>query len=287
MTPPYADAPEAMNAGEALVAALPRISVVVPCHNEADSLDRLAVEMRWLKDAMAASYEMELIIVDDGSTDPTWLILQDRFQNWANVRLVRHSVNRGIAAAIQSGLMHATSEIVASLDADCTYEPLQLLSLLDAFHDGVDLVVASPYHPCGAVIGVPKWRLYLSRLASQLYGLVLQTRLHTYTSCFRVYRRSSVAHLPLTRPGFVGVAELVWQLDRRGGCIVECPAVLRTRTQGYSKMRTLRTAMGHLGLLLKAAFDRLFSLRSRTTGNQKDKTCFSNASTSRFSPRTT
>ena len=168
-------------------------------------------------------YEMELILIDDGSTDATWPLLQDHFQGWTNVRLVRHPINQGIAAAIQSGLMQATSEIVASLDADCTYEPLQLLSLLDAFHDGVDMVVASPYHPEGAVIGVPQWRLFLSRLASQLYALVMRTRLHTYTSCFRVYRRSSVSHLPLTHPGFVGVTELVWQLDRHGGASLSAP----------------------------------------------------------------
>src|SRR5689334_20399796 len=109
MTPTLTNALDPVNADQAVVAPLPRISIVVPCHNEADSLDRLAAEMVRLKDALAASYEMELILVDDGSTDATWLILQDRFQGWMNVRLVRHSINQGIAAAIQSGLTHATS----------------------------------------------------------------------------------------------------------------------------------------------------------------------------------
>src|SRR5207247_1582762 len=84
-------------------------------------------------------------------------------------------------------------ETVASLDADCTYEPTQLLSLLKLLTEGVDVVVASPYHPGGKVVGVPRWRLALSRLASRLYGLVMRNQLDTYTSCVRIYRRSSVA----------------------------------------------------------------------------------------------
>src|SRR5205085_2627348 len=115
----------------------------------------------------------------------------------------------------------------------------------------------SPYHPAGQVTGVPAWRLWLSRLASRLYSLVMRNQLHTYTSCFRVYRKSSVSHLPLSRGGFVGVVELLWQLDRRGGTIAECPAVLTARTTGQSKMRTVRTALAHLRLLAEAAWQRL------------------------------
>src|SRR2546423_5300424 len=110
-----------------------------------------------------------------------------------------------------------TAEIVASLDADCTYDPQQLASLLARLADDIDLVVASPYHPAGSVVGVPSWRLALSRLASRLYGLVMSNKLYTYSSCVRVYRRSSVIDLPPVQDGFAGIVELLWQLDRHGG----------------------------------------------------------------------
>src|SRR5438067_10887063 len=232
MTPPFADAPDTASTHDAVPPEPLRISIVVPCHNEADSLDRLEAGLARLQQALTPRYVMELILVDDGSTDATWQMMQDRYEGAVGVRLLQHPVNRGIAAAIQSGLLQAETDIVASLDADCTYEPLQLLSLLEAFADDVDLVVASPYHPQGAVIGVPQWRLTISRLASRCYRLVMRNRLHTYTSCFRVYRRSAVVDVNLAHGGFVGIAELVWQLDRRGGKIVECRAVLRTRIEG-------------------------------------------------------
>jgi glycosyltransferase involved in cell wall biosynthesis len=237
--------------------ALPRLTVVVPLFNEAASIDRLRNELLRLGSALAGKYETEFLLVDDGSTDGTYTVIQHVFANNHQVRLVRHLVNRGLAAALATGIANARTAIVASIDADCTYAPVQLLSLLERFEEGVDIVVASPYHPQGKVVGVPTWRIAISKLASRLYRFVLRNQLHTYTSCFRVYRRSAVVGLPQTRSGFVGVVELLWQLDRRGGTIVECPAVLTVRKTGHSKMRILTAALGHLRLLAAAAWQPL------------------------------
>jgi dolichol-phosphate mannosyltransferase len=152
---------------------------------------------------------------------------------------------------------------VASLDADCTYDPRQLANLLPLLRPDVNLVVASPYHPLGAVENVPAWRLAISKLASRLYRLVLRNKLHTYTSCFRVYRRSAVIDLPLTSDGFVGIAELVWRLDAGGATIVECPAVLSVRRAGQSKLKIVRATLGHLRLLFRAACQRFLRNTSR------------------------
>jgi dolichol-phosphate mannosyltransferase len=133
--------------------------------------------------------------------------------------------------------------------------------MIPLVEQGADLVTGSPYHPQGAVRGVPAWRLRLSKLASSLYRCVLRRKLFTYTSCFRVYRRAAVADLVLSNDGFVGVAELLWQLDRRQARIAEAPAELRARTWGQSKMRTVRVAWGHVRLIARAAVDRVFGRR--------------------------
>jgi dolichol-phosphate mannosyltransferase len=92
--------------------------------------------------------------------------------------------------------------------------------------------------------------LTLSKAASMLYRQVLRNQLFTYTSCFRVYRRSAVVDIQLINNGFVGVVELLWELDRRGSRIVECPAELGVREYGQSKMRTLQVMRDHLRLML-------------------------------------
>jgi dolichol-phosphate mannosyltransferase len=237
--------------------ALPRLTVVVPLFNEADSIERLRDELAQLRAALAGKYEAEFVLVDDGSTDETLVAIERLFAGDERVRWVRHAVNHGLSAALATGIAKAKTPIVASIDADCTYAPVQLLSLLERFEDGVDMVVASPYHPDGKVVGVPAWRIAISKLASRLYRFVLRNKLHTYTSCFRVYRRSAAVGLPQTRSGFVGVVEMLWQLDRCGGTIVECPAVLTVRKTGQSKMRILSTALGHLRLLAAAAWQRV------------------------------
>jgi len=240
-----------------------RLSVVVPCYDEVDSIGVLAEGLARLRQALSARYETEIVLVDDGSSDATWQVLADEFGHDPDVRRVRHERNQGIAAAIATGIRAATAEIVASLDADCTYDPLQICQLLERLTDGVDMVVASPYHPAGRVEGVPPWRLTLSQLASRLYALVMQNQLHTYTSCVRVYRKSSVVDLPINERGFVGIVELLWQLDRRGGKIAECPAVLTVRKTGHSKMKLARTTCVHLSFLARVALSRPFNPAAR------------------------
>ena len=121
--------------------------------------------------------------------------------------------------------------------------------MLPLLSKNVDLVTASPYHKDGGVRNVPGWRLFLSRGASFLYRRVLRSKLDTYTSCFRVYRRSSMVGMSLNESGFLGVAEMLGRLDLGGGRIVEFPAVLEVRLFGISKMKTAKTILGHLKLL--------------------------------------
>ena len=177
--------------------------------------------------------------MDDGSSDATWTLLNqfiDYFGGRQVVRLVRHEARRGVAAAISTGLAHAQAEIVASLDADCTYDPMQLVPMLGLLAPNVDLVVASPYHPEGcpgrgelAAGDVADGFATLPRNNAQQAAHLYQLRAGVSPP---LRHRSAVQH-----GGFVGIVELVWQLDRRGGKIVECPAVLTTRKVGQSKMR--------------------------------------------------
>jgi dolichol-phosphate mannosyltransferase len=98
--------------------------------------------------------------------------------------------------------------------------------------------------------------LVLSKTLSRMYSGVLSERIHTFTSCCRVYRKSAVAHLELSHGGFLGVAEMLIEIHRRGGRIVEFPATLESRLLGESKMKIVRTIGGHLGLLRTLAVAR-------------------------------
>ena len=207
------------------------LAIVVPCFNESESVDKLRQNLERLSEALSVNYVAEFLLVDDGSDDGTAAALEKEFADFHAARILRHERNLGIAAAISTGIRAASAEIVCSIDADCSYDPVQLLDMLPLLTDDVAMVVASPYHPLGKVNHVPPWRLKLSKAASGLYRLVLRQKLHTYTSCFRVYRRSAVVDIPLRHNGFVGIAELVCELDRRGEKVVGAWATPIRRSQ--------------------------------------------------------
>jgi polysaccharide deacetylase family protein (PEP-CTERM system associated) len=232
------------------------VSIVVPCFNEELVLPYLANTLRSVEEMLSQEYDLSFIFVDDGSSDGTWHSLQQQFGAQQNCFFVRHPENRGVAAAILTGIHSAGTDIVCSIDCDCTYDPHELKNMLPLLAEGVDLVTASPYHPHGKVLNVPSWRLSLSKAASFLYRHVLPQRLYTYTSCFRVYRRQAIMDLVLREQGFLGVAELVGQLGLRNAQIVEHPAVLAVRVLGHSKMKVLRTVFGHLRLLTRLLLQR-------------------------------
>jgi polysaccharide deacetylase family protein (PEP-CTERM system associated) len=238
-------------------AARPPITIVMPCFNEEQSLPYLANTLRDLAEKLDAQWAVHYVFVDDGSTDATWATLERIFGGQSNVSLVRHPRNQGIAAAIRTGILRSRTEIVCSIDCDCSYDPLLLGEMIPLLGEGVDLVTASPYHPDGTVRNVPPWRLGLSRSLSQLYRVLLGSSLSTYTSCFRVYRRAVVAECRADRGGFLGIAELLGRILLAGGTVVEYPATLEVRVLGRSKMKILRTIVGHLGLAAVLAGTRL------------------------------
>ena len=235
------------------------ISIVIPCYNESETLPYLANTLRSVERNLTdKGYEANFIFVDDRSKDDTLQKLNELFGGKENVRIVRHESNQGVAAGIMTGLREAKTEIVCSMDCDCTYDPHELENMLPLLTADVDLVTASPYHKSGGVRNVPEWRLFLSKGASWLYRRALRSKLSTYTSCFRVYRRSAMIDLEIKEKGFLGVAEMLGKLDLRGGKIVEYPAVLEVRLFGISKMKTARTVFGHLKLLSQLSKERLF-----------------------------
>ncbi|MCB2136439.1 MAG: glycosyltransferase [Rhodobacteraceae bacterium] len=238
------------------------VSIVIPCYNEEAGLGYLAKALNGLATGLGRRHELSFVIVDDGSTDATWAEMNRLFGADARFRLVRHDRNRGVGAAILTGIDAAPAETIAVIDSDCSYDPARIEDMLPLLAPDVALVTASPYHALGRVEGVPEWRLVLSRSASRLYRMILRNKLATYTSCFRVVRKSATKGLVLRHEGFIGVAEMLARLDLGGCKIVEHPAVLESRLIGRSKLKVLRVIAGHLQLLAEISLARIAARRS-------------------------
>lgn len=234
------------------------LTVVVPCFNESDSLAYLDNTLEAFQARSRARLAPRFVLVDDGSTDDTWTGLQTRFGGREGFRLLRHETNRGIAAAILTGAAAADTESIAVLDADCSFDPMQLNQMAPLLTDGVAAVCGTPRF--GSTSRVPAWRRLMSQGAAFLYRLVLHHKFGSYTSCFRVYRREALAGMEVFNQRYCGVTEILVRLDLAGMQLEECRALLDTRVLGSSKINTLRTVFDHLRLITRVAAARWLGL---------------------------
>jgi dolichol-phosphate mannosyltransferase len=228
-----------------------RISIVVPCYDESANGSYVAERLIPVAQSLATDGPVEVIFVNDGSHDDTQAVFERVCRECATelvrCRVVRHAVNRGPGAAIRTGFRAARGEIIVTTDCDATYRFDEIPGILACLTKGVDLVTASQYHPKGRVAtGVPFHRLVLSRGSSTIYRLVVTRRLWTYTSLFRVYRRSVIEEIPFSSDGFLAWTEIMVNAYMRGFHVAEYPSVLHGRTRGVSKTKLLRTIASHV-----------------------------------------
>ena len=223
-----------------------RLSLVIPCYNESDSVDQMRSQLEAVRPELERRGELELVLVDDGSTDDTYSQLSTTFSSWPGLRLARHEKNRGLGAAFRTGLAAATGDVIVVTDGDGTYPFTTIPQLLDLLTADVDIVTSSAYHPRGGVDGVPAYRLLFSKGASFLYRVLVEWRIHTYTAMYRAYRREVVQHVHTQSDGYVVMAEMLVNALRAGYRVAEFPTVLHVRRYGQSKAKILGIIRQHL-----------------------------------------
>ena len=234
------------------------LSLIFPCYNEREGIAHLLTVLEEVQASLGQTYQLELIFVDDGSTDGTAQRLEAELASGRfNARVIRHERNRGLGAAIRTGFAQATGELVATTDSDCTYDPRELVPMLRLIEQGADVVVGSAYHPLGAVHNVPAYRLVLSRNLSRLYNLVLGTRIYTYTSLMRLYRAEVIRTVRFESNEFLAVAEILVNALRAGYRVAEHPMPLTVRQYGSSKAMIVRMINDHARFLLRLLRERV------------------------------
>ncbi len=228
---------------------MPNLSVVVPCYNEEAGIAQLHERLLPVLDTVAQRYPVELLLIDDGSSDDTNRLLHEAFDSRPGARVIRHERNLNLGGAIRTGIRESKGDWIAFLDSDCTYDPGLLEPMLAEMERGADLVTVSPYHPHGRVDGVPAYRLLLSKTLTAMYRTILRKQVYTYTALARIYRRSICERIASPAFDFTALAEMMLKALKQNLRVVEVPAVLSVRRFGESKMKTARVIRAHLTLL--------------------------------------
>jgi dolichol-phosphate mannosyltransferase len=237
------------------------LSIIVPCYNEAENIPKLEQEFFPVIGELAKTRSVEVVFVDDGSTDGTWQGLLGHFSSMQepslSVRFERHQANRGLGAALRTGFAAARGDVVVTTDSDGTYKFTEIPAMVSRLTPGADIVTASPYHPDGGVAGVPAYRLLFSRGCSLVYRLLANWRVYTYTCLFRAYRHPVIEHVPFESDGFLAGTEILVNGMLMGYRVAEHPAVLYRRVYGTSKAKLMRTTLAHLRFQLRVLLHRL------------------------------
>lgn len=246
-----------------------RLSVVIPCYNEEDNIDKLKNEFFPVMEKLVGSHlpdgeqidSIEVVFVDDGSQDNTYAVLKNAFSALQSpvisVIFEKHEVNRGLGAALKTGFKAITGDMIVTTDSDGTYHFSTIPEMLGHLTKDVSIVTASPYHPKGEVVGVPPFRIFLSRGSSLLYRLLLSWHIHTYTALFRAYRREVIDQIPFAANDFLGQTELMVKAMLKGYQVAEFPAALHRRMFGVSKAKLLKTIQSHLTFQARLVLHRL------------------------------
>ena len=248
-----------------------RLAVVLPMYNEADNVATLLERLDAVR--QAAEFDLIALAVDDGSRDATYVRLTRLALRYPFLKTVRHPRNRGIAAALRTGIATALAErspgfdALAFMDADLTHAPEDLPRLIEPIADDrADFVLGSRYVPGGHMRGVPWPRRAISIVGNAAVRRVLRAPIGDLTSGFRAGRTEVFRAISLEEHGFGIQLEGTVKAYRAGFRVAEVPITLGVRKNGYSKMVYTRSFwLGYARLILRLYFRNVSGSPARAT----------------------
>jgi glycosyltransferase involved in cell wall biosynthesis len=207
-----------------------KLSVVIPCYNERETIEALVEAVR-----AAPVEEIEIIVVDDGSTDGTREFLQAKPPGWID-KIVLQERNFGKGAALRAGFQAATGDLVIVQDADLEYDPKEYPILIaPILEDRADVVVGSRFLGGRAHRVVYFWHMVGNRFLTLLSNMLTNLNLTDMETCYKVFRRELLDSITLEEDRFGVEPELVAKIARTGARIYEVGISYYGRTYAQGK----------------------------------------------------
>lgn len=175
----------------------------------------------------------EIIFVNDGSTDDTFQKAKEIEKNNVQLSVIGYEINQGRGKALRTGIDFASGDVICTIDFDLSYHESHITRMIKELEDNpiTDVVLASCYMPGGKVIGVPRFRLFVSKTANLLYRFAFSPRIYTSTCVVRAYRKESIKYLELESNDKEIHLEIISKLLSNGFKIKEIPGTLTRRIE--------------------------------------------------------
>ncbi len=226
-----------------------KLSVVIPAHNEADSI---APVLRTLCEHLsAAAIPYEIVVVDDRSSDNTADVVAGVGREYPAVRCVRNLGAGGFGFAVRAGLDAFLGDAVAIVMADGSDPPEDVVRCYRELEKGYDCVFGSRFMHESRVVDYPRFKLAINRIANLFIRLLFRIPLNDTTNAFKLYRRETIDGLrPLLSNHFNLTVELPLKAIVRGFSFSVIPIGWRNRTEGVSKLKLQEMGSRYLFIVL-------------------------------------
>jgi glycosyltransferase involved in cell wall biosynthesis len=226
-----------------------RVSVVIPCFNECQTIDEL------IDRVLAVPVDKEVIVVDDYSTDGTREILQKRAHRRGDITLRLRERNSGKGAAVQEGLKCATGDVVIIQDADLEYDPADYPVLLRPIQTGKARVVYGSRF-IGEHRAMYFWHSLGNQFLTLLCNALFDTTLTDMETCYKVFTLDIARQLHLREPRWGFDPEITARILKMGNRIYEVPISYAGREFNEGKKISWRDGFVVLMTLLRYRFFR-------------------------------
>lgn len=221
------------------------ISAVFPAYNDGGTIASM-VAAAWVALHQVAE-DFEIIVVNDGSSDYTSIVLEETAMRYSELRVITHPHNQGYGAALRTGFSAATKDWVFYTDGDSQYNPLELVNLVDALREGVDVV--NGYK----LIRNDSWmRAVIGRAYHYFVKFLFGIHIRDVDCDFRLIPRRILEEVELKSNSGAICLELVKKIEDAGYVFAETPVNHYSRKYGISQFfvpwRIVRTLYQLAGL---------------------------------------
>jgi len=234
------------------------LSVVIPARDEegcvASTVEHLHLELQ------IREVPHEIVVVDDGSSDKTWQILQEVGERIPAVRPLQNPAPHGFGRAITKGLDSISGDAVVIMMADESDDCRDVVRYWEKLNEGYDCVFGSRFIRGGGVIDYPPIKLFFNRVANAFVRLLFRHRLNDTTNAFKAYRASVIQGIrPILSPHFNITIELPLKAIVRGYSYTVIPITWRNRRHGVAKLKIKEMGSRYLFICLYVWLEKYFS----------------------------
>lgn len=226
-----------------------KLSIIMPVFNERATLSEILSQVRAVD---LPGVEMEIVAVDDGSTDGSGDILREEAEA-GGMLVLQHEENRGKGAAVRTAFKHATGDVLLIQDADLEYDPREYPTLIRPIQEGrVAVVYGSRF--LGPRKAMLFWHMLGNKLLTLTTNILYNTILSDMETCYKCFRTDVVRDIPLHAKRFEFEPEITAKVLKRGHRIFEVPISYYGREYDEGKKISWRDGPVAFWTLIKYRF---------------------------------